>query len=78
MKVRRAIFDKRFFEKKTIMALYATKKAFSDSPFFGDCVQKRRKSPFGYFYNKREESRSAFCQTVMNSLIEVCSGFGLS
>ena len=59
MKVRRAIFDKRYFEKKTIMALYATKKAFSGSPFFGDCVQKRRKSPFGQFY-KREESRFAF------------------
>jgi len=59
MKVRKAIFDKRFFGKKTIMALYATKNAFSDCTFFGDCVQKQRKSPFGHFY-KREESRSAF------------------
>ena len=50
MKVRKAIFDKRIFEKKTIMALYATKKAFSDVAVFGDYVQNRKQHPFGYFF----------------------------
>ena len=59
MNVRKAIFDKRVFGKKTIMALYATKKAFSDVTVFGDYVQKQRKHPFGDFF-QREESRSAF------------------
>ena len=54
MKVRRAIFDKRFFEKRTIMALYATKIAFSDVPFFGDYVQNRRKHPFGDFFGGKK------------------------
>ena len=47
MKVRKAIFDKRIFEKETIMALYATKKAFSDVAVFGDYVQNRELHPFG-------------------------------
>ena len=59
MKVRKAIFDKRIFEKKTIMALYATKNAFSDVTVFGDYVQNRKQRLFGYFY-QREESRPAF------------------
>ena len=59
MKVRKAIIDKRFLKKGTIMALYATKKSFSEVAFFGDYVQKRRKSPFGDFY-QREESRFTF------------------
>ena len=41
------------------MALYATKKSFSEVAFFGDYVQKREKSPFGHFY-QREESRFTF------------------
>ena len=54
MNVRKAIFDKRFFEKKTIMALYATKNAFSEVAVFGDYVQKRKKSPFGYFFEGKK------------------------
>ncbi len=54
MKVRKAIFDKRIFEKKTIMALYATKKAFSAVTVFGDSVQKRRKHPFGHFFKGKK------------------------
>ena len=77
MNVRRAIFDRRIFENKTIMGLYATKKAFSAVTVFGDYVQKRRKHPFGYFF-QREESRSTFYKGCANSLIEVCTGFGLS
>lgn len=50
MKVQKAIFDKRFFGKKTIMALYATKKAFFVNGVFGYSVQKRRKHPFGKFF----------------------------
>ena len=59
MKARKAIFDKRIFEKKTIMALYPTKNALSDVTVFGDDVQNRKQRLFGYFY-QREESRSAF------------------
>ncbi len=77
MKVRKAIFDRRFFRKKTIMALYATKNAFSDVAVFGDYVQNRKQHPFGYFF-QREESRSTFYKGCANSLIEVCTGFGLS
>ena len=50
MKVRKAIFDKHIFEKKTIMALYATKNAFSGVTVFGDYVQNRKQRLFGYFY----------------------------
>ena len=59
MKVRKAIFDKRFFEKQTIMVLYATKNAFSEVAVFGDYVQKPKKLPFGDF-SQRERSRSTF------------------
>lgn len=59
MKVRRAIFDKRFSEKETIMALYATKKAFSENAVFGNYVQNRRKHPFGnVFEGKKADSHS--------------------
>ena len=54
MKVRKAIFDKRFFEKKTIMALYATKKAFSEVTVFGDYVQNRNQHPFGNFFRGKK------------------------
>ena len=54
MKVRKAIFDKRFFEKETIMALYATKKAFSVADVFGDYVQNRKKPPFGDFFRGKK------------------------
>ena len=54
MRVRKAIFDKRFFEKKTIMALYATKILFSESTFFGDYVQKQKKKVFGIFSQRQE------------------------
>ena len=59
MKVRKAIFDKHIFEKKTIMALYATKNAFSDVTVFGDYVQNRKERPFGNFFH-RAESRFTF------------------
>ena len=54
MKVRKAIFDKRFFGKKTIMALYATKKAFSAVTVFGDYVQKQKKYLFGDFFKEKK------------------------
>ena len=54
MNVRKAIFDKRVFGKKTIMALYATKKAFSDITVFGDYVQNQRKHPFGDFFRGKK------------------------
>ena len=59
MKVRKAIFDKRFFGKKTIIALYATKNAFSEVAVFGDYVQNPNQHLFGDFF-QREESRSTF------------------
>ncbi len=77
MKVRKAIFDKHIFEKETIMALYATKKAFSDIVVFGDYVQNRKMHPFGYFY-KGKKADPHFTEGCANSLIEVCTGFGLS
>lgn len=49
MNVRKAIFDKRIFEKSTIMVLYATKKAFSEVFVFGDYVQNPKKHLFGKF-----------------------------
>lgn len=49
MKVRKAIFDKRFFKKRTIMALYATKNAFSGATVFGKYVQNPKEHPFGKF-----------------------------
>ena len=58
MKVRKAIFDKRFSEKETIMALYATKKAFSAATVFGDYVQKQKEHPFGQFYCKGKKADS--------------------
>ena len=61
MNVRKAIFDKRVFGKKTIMALYATKKAFSEVIVFGDYVQNPKKYLFGQFF-QREESRFTFCK----------------
>ena len=54
MNARKAIFDKRFFEKKTIMALYATKILFSESTFFGDYVQKQKKYLFGDFFKEKK------------------------
>ena len=54
MNVRKAIFDRRVFEKETIMVLYATKKAFSAVIVFGDYVQNRRKHPFGYFFEGKK------------------------
>jgi len=77
MKVRKAIFDKRFSEKKTIMALYATKKAFSDVAVFGDYVQNRNQHPFGHFF-RGKKADPHFTEGCENSLIEVCTGFGLS
>ena len=67
MNVRRAIFDKRFFDKSTIMALYATKKAFSEGTVFGDYVQNPGKYLFGEFF-QREESRFTFYKGCVNSL----------
>ncbi len=49
MKVLKAIFDKRFWEKGTIMVLYATKNAFLERMFFGNNVQNPKKHPFGKF-----------------------------
>ena len=77
MKVRKAIFDKHIFGKETIMALYATKKAFSVVTVFGDYVQKRKKSPFGYFSEGRKPIH-ILERLLSDSLIKVCSGFGLS
>mgnify|MGYP003304257067 CR=1 FL=1 len=54
MKVRRAIFDKHIFEKETIMALYATKNAFSEVTVFGDYVQKQKKYLFGDFFKEKK------------------------
>ena len=59
------------------MALYATKNAFFGVAVFGENVQNRKKHPFGHF-SQREESRSAFSEDCENSLLEVCTGFGLS
>ena len=77
MNARKAIFDKQFFEKKTIMALYATKKAFSAVAVFGDYVQNRKKHPFGDFFGGKKADPH-FKKAVQTALIEVCTGFGLS
>ena len=52
--IRKAIFDKHFFEKETIMALYATKNAFSVADVFGDYVQKQEKYLFGDFFKEKK------------------------
>ncbi len=77
MNVRKAIFDKRFLEKKAIMALYATKNAFSVAVVFGDYVQKQKKYLFGDF-SKRRKPTHILLKGCENSLIAVCIGFGLS
>lgn len=77
MNVRKAIFDKRFFEKETIMALYATKKAFFADVVFGEYVQKRKKCPFGDFF-KGKKADPHFKKAVQTAFFEVCTGFGLS
>ena len=59
------------------MALYTTKKSFFAVAFFGDNVQKRKKSPFGDFF-RGKKADSHFGEVAKNSLLEVRSGFGLS
>ena len=54
MKARKAIFDKRIFGKKTIMALYATKKAFSVIVVFVETVQKQKQRPFGHYFKGKK------------------------
>ena len=54
MKVLKAIFDKRFWEKGTIMVLYATKIAFLERTVFGNNVQNPKKRPFGKFSKGKE------------------------
>ena len=63
MKVRKAIFDKRVFEKKTIMDLYATKKLFPMLLFLVIMYKIGNSIPFGEF-SHREESRFAFYKAV--------------
>ena len=63
MKVLKAIFDKRFWEKGTIMVLYATKNAFSDRAVFGKNVQNPKKLLFGHFF-KEQKADSHFAKRL--------------
>ena len=63
MNVRKAIFDKRFFEKQTIMVLYATKNAFSGRTVFGKSVQNPKKLLFGHFF-KEQKADSHFAKRL--------------
>ncbi len=54
MKVRKAIFDKHFWEKGTIMVLYATKNAFLKCVVFGKYVQISKRRPFGHFFKGKK------------------------
>ena len=72
MKVLKAIFDKRFWEKGTIMVLYATKNAFLERAVFGKNVQNPKKLPFGNYF-QREESRPTFCEKAVQTASLRCA-----
>ena len=66
MKARKAIFDKRIFEKETIMALYATKKAFSVIVVFVKSVQKQKGRPFSHYF-KGQKADPHFMKAVQTA-----------
>lgn len=59
------------------MALYDTKKAFSDCTFFGETVQKLKKRFFGGF-SQRKKADTHWVKAVDTAFGKVRAGFGLS
>jgi len=54
MRIRRAIFDKRFSEKGTIMALYDTKNLFPIPSFLVKMYKWRGEKTFGNIYQRKK------------------------
>ena len=76
MKNQKAIFDKRFFEKKTIMALYATKILFPAALFLVIMYKNgKRKSLVIFIKDRKPIRKDAGCES---SLCMLRAGFGLS